>query len=169
MNKKILLLLGLISLLVCVIIVSAEYQSLPTSKCYWKREATEYRPEREFQGVWGRFVRPIFDETINKTVYETYFDCFSPGGISNYRKALLEAQNNPPKPIPIPVCEEVTIEVCEEEVEVCEEECHWIPYCNQWCGYGCYNWCCDWNWEMVCEEECYTEEQICHEETTSIC
>lgn len=126
-----------IALLVCTVAVSAI--ELPKGPCTWIRPATEYRPEREFTGVWGRYS----DGSIR---------CFSPG--SNKPKIIKEKT---------PVCTEstTTVEICETK-ELCEPPvCHWKWKCLYWKHYGCVSSKHYW----ICEEPLCHEITDCHEET----
>lgn len=141
---------GLAALLCLLIINVAEaYIDLPRGTCNWVRPATEYRPEREFQGVWGR----LSDGSII---------CFSPG----------RARHKEVTPTPTaPVCTTTSTEVC-EDVETCEEECGWEKTWKYTCRWQCPpgKMVCNhgWVWDYVCEEECHFEQE-CHKETSTTC
>ena len=90
--KKIISLI--IAVLLCCVIVNA-IEPLPKGPCIWTRPSTEYRPERNFTGVYGRFS----DGSIR---------CFSPG--SSYSPLFSGGggnvePNQPPSPPPVnPPC-----------------------------------------------------------------
>jgi len=149
--KKIFL-LALLSLILGLGLASAEYVELPKGTCTWTRTGWDNeissRPTREFQGVWGR----LSDGSII---------CFSPGRARTKKTDPTITETTTTE------CHEETNTICEDK-EVCEENCEDEWVCKKWCGFGCWKWCCDWEKEETCSEECHTEKE-CHEETNTVC
>ena len=128
---------GFITLLIVTIVNATPIDDKANGRCTWTRQGNDYRPERVFQGVWGRFS----DGSIK---------CFSPG--NNYQT---------PKPR-VETHTETCKEICHEEtIETCKEHCHWKWECNHKCNKW-YNWhkvkkcheCCKEETKEVCETVC---------------
>lgn len=119
---------------------------LPKGRCDYIRHATEYRPERVFQGVWGRFS-------------DGSMACFLPAKKKVIPQPVVVVKPKvilppTPEPEPEPVCE--IKEVCTTHKErvierVCEykhhrQECRW-----------------EWSWKDVktCEDKevCESDEE----------
>jgi len=118
-----------------IIVIATPLDGQAKGKCNWIRPGNEYRPERTFQGVWGRFS----DGSIK---------CFSPG--NNYETETVETAI-------ATTCKE---ECHEETYEECKEKCVWIPHCNKWNGWKCKNW----EWKEHCWNKCQEKtREICEE------
>ena len=89
------ILIWLLAAFLLIYIVSAEVEPLPKGPCEWTRESTEYRSERNFTGVYGRFS----DGSIR---------CFSPGTTSTIKTETTTGHATTCKE----VCKEKTIKKC---------------------------------------------------------
>lgn len=167
--KKLVLVLALLTLLATTASVSAIKDIDYGRRCDFVQPATDYRPERVFEGIgiYGRFVTSTFDPDLNKTVYKSVLKCFLPYSKPKHKEESAPVVVPEPPCVPTEVCEDVTY----------EQSPSWE--CTRWVGFGhgrhcqSYGWVCEEGYRLECSDwschghfcvdwTCTKTEQECH-------